>query len=135
MKMQIGVVSVFTQSIKDQKMTISERIFEKLKELSMTQKEFSERTSIQQSTISEWKKKHTNPSADKIMVICKVLGVSPEWLLSGTEGKGQYRNPVDWFVIGRDTELGELILEFNRMDSRKKDRLLGYMKALTEEKK
>ena len=37
-------------------MTISERIFEKLKGLSMSQKEFSEKTGIKQSTISEWKK-------------------------------------------------------------------------------
>ena len=52
-------------------MTIGDRIFDRLRELDMTQKEFSEKTSIQQSTISEWKKKHTNPSADKIMVICR----------------------------------------------------------------
>ena len=54
-------------------MTISERIFEKIDELSMTQKEFSQKTGILQSTISEWKKKKTNPSSDKIMIICQVL--------------------------------------------------------------
>ncbi len=40
-------------------MLISERIFEKLNELSMTQKEFSEKTGIRQTTISEWKKQLT----------------------------------------------------------------------------
>ena len=43
---------------------------------------------IRQSTISEWKKNHTNPSSEKIMVICNVLGVTPEWLLSGTDTDG-----------------------------------------------
>ena len=113
-------------------MTISERIFEKLQELSMTQKEFSDRTSIQQSTISEWKKKKTNPSADKIMIICKVLDVEPEWLLSGTDGKTGYRNPLDWYVIGKGTELGEMISEYNALDNRQRARLKGYIDALKD---
>ena len=70
-------------------MTISERIFERLRQLSMTQKEFAESSGIQQSTISEWKKKKTNPSSDKILAICKTLDVSPEWLLSGVDRKIQ----------------------------------------------
>ena len=37
-------------------MTISNRIFERLKELDMSQQEFSKRTGILPSTISEWKK-------------------------------------------------------------------------------
>ena len=52
----------------------------------MTQKEFAELTGIKQSTISEWKKNHTNPTSDKIMSICNVLDVSPEWLLSKVGG-------------------------------------------------
>ena len=57
-------------------MTIRDRIFDKLDELNITQKEFSEKTGIAQSTVSDWRKKRTNPTADKIMVICKVLDVS-----------------------------------------------------------
>ncbi len=51
-------------------MLISERIFELLKEKGITQKEFSELTGISQSTISDWKRKKTNPASDKIMLIC-----------------------------------------------------------------
>jgi transcriptional regulator with XRE-family HTH domain len=46
--------------------TISDRIFEKLKEKGMSQKEFSQKTGIAESSISDWKKKHTNPVSDKI---------------------------------------------------------------------
>ena len=113
-------------------MIISERIFEKLHELSMTQKEFSQRTGIQQSTISEWKKKHTNPSSDKIMIICKVLDISPEWLLSGTDTKEGYRNRIDWFVIERSSEVGQLIEQYNQMDILMRNRVKGYMEALQE---
>ena len=66
-------------------MIISEKIFALLEQRGMSQKEFSERTGISQSTISDWKRKQTNPSADKILKICEVLQVSPYELLSGKE--------------------------------------------------
>ena len=56
---------------------ISEKIFELILRNGMTQKEFSEETGISQSTISDWKRKGTNPSADKILKICEVLKVTP----------------------------------------------------------
>lgn len=115
-------------------MTIGDRIFERLRELDMTQKEFSEKTSIQQSTISEWKKKHTNPSADKIMVICRVLDVAPEWLLSGVDVKVGYRNPIDWYIIEKDSEPGMLVGSYNNMDAARRARLMGYADALSERK-
>lgn len=46
--------------------TISDKIFELLKEKGMSQKEFAERTGIAESSISDWKKKRTNPVSDKI---------------------------------------------------------------------
>ena len=48
-------------------MTIRDRIFDKLDELNMTQKEFSEKTGIAQSTVSDWRKKRTNPTADTLV--------------------------------------------------------------------
>ena len=47
-------------------MLISEKIFYLIGKNKLTQKEFSEQTGISQSTISDWKRKKTNPSADKI---------------------------------------------------------------------
>ena len=113
-------------------MTISERIFDKLQELSMTQKEFSEKTSIRQSTISEWKKKNTNPSADKIMIICKVLNVTPEWLLSGTQVRDGAHHQIDWFVIEKNSEQGILIQAYNKMNTLQRAKLNGYIEAMCE---
>ena len=42
-------------------MTISERILKVLKDRNMTQVEFAKQVGIATSTISEWKKKKTNP--------------------------------------------------------------------------
>ena len=48
-------------------MKINDRIFDLIKEKGITQKEFSARTGIPQSTISDWKGKDLNPSAGKIL--------------------------------------------------------------------
>lgn len=116
-------------------MTISDRIFEKMKEHAMSQKEFSEKTGILQSTISEWKKKGTNPTSDKIMKICQVLQISPEWLLSGIEKSGKRGRESDFYVISKDSEIGNLICEYNKMDERLRERMKGYMEAILEMKK
>ena len=84
-------------------MTISERIFERLSQLYMTQKEFSEKTGIQPSTISEWKKNKTNPSSEKIMPICEALDVTPDWLLSGIDPAGSREESRDYYTIKKNT--------------------------------
>lgn len=66
-------------------MTISQRIFQILKDKKCTQKQFSSSTGISESTISDWKKKGTNPAADKLSVIADMLNVSLDYLLTGKE--------------------------------------------------
>ena len=114
------------------KMTIRDRIFDRMDELQMTQKEFSKRTGIAESTVSDWRKKKTNPAADKIMIICKVLDVTPEWLLSGIEEDGSRGNKADYYVIDRESDLGELMSAYSDMDLNQRNRLIGYAKALLE---
>ena len=64
-------------------MLISERIFKILKDQNMSQNAFAKKAGLAGSTISDWKTKKTNPSADKIMDICGALNVTPEQLLTG----------------------------------------------------
>ena len=112
-------------------MSIRERIFIRLEELQMTQKEFSEKTGISQSAISEWKSKKTNPAADKIMIICQILKVSPEWLLSGTDKEGGRGNSPDFLVVDKNTEVGGLLMGYNKLSRDARARLLGYYYALS----
>ena len=116
-------------------MTISERIFERIKQLSMTQKEFAEAAGIQQSTISEWKKNKTNPSSDKILAICKALDVSPEWLLSGVDPAASRTKNQVYYTIDLNTDTGELVAKFNKLDRSQRDRVLGYVAAFSALKK
>ena len=112
-------------------MTISDRIFEKLNENNMSQKEFSEKTGIRQSTVSEWKKNRTNPSSDKIMGICEAIGVSPEWLLSGVDPAKSRAKNREYYVVDAYTDAGILISEYNKLDKSQRDRILGYVEAFS----
>ncbi len=114
-------------------MTIGDRVFQKMSELGMTQKEFSKRTGIAQSTISEWKSKRTNPTSEKIMIICNVLDVSPEWLLSGVENTGRRGNKLDWYVINKESEEGQMIAKYNQIGSEQQAMMRGYLFALYEQ--
>ena len=111
-------------------MTISERIFEIMGRQGLSQKEFSERTGIPQSTISDWKGKKVNPGADKIMIICEVLSVHPYELLSGTENKN-YEEP-DFLMIDRKSEEYLLLEKYRSLDTNEKARVRGYLEALDE---
>ena len=64
------------------------------------------------------------------MVISKVLGVDPVWLLSDIEPQGDRGNPRDWYAIKAETDGGKLITAFNYMDKAQQTRLLGYAEAL-----
>jgi len=110
-------------------MTISERIFERIKQLSMTQKEFAKKAGIQQSTISEWKKNRTNPSSDKILAICKALDVSPEWLLSGGDPAENRGKNQMYYTVDLRTDSGILVTEFNKLEKQERDMILGYVAA------
>lgn len=110
-------------------MTISERIIERLKQLSISQKEFAKKVGIQESTISEWKKNKTNPSSDKILAICKALDVSPEWLLSGVDPAASRGKNHSYYVVDVDTDTGKLVAEFNKLEKPQRDRILGYIEA------
>ena len=114
---------------KDDNMTISDRIFERLKQLSMTQKDFAEKAGIQQSTISEWKKNRTNPSSDKILAICKALDVTPQWLLSGVDPAASRGRNQEYYVVDVNTDTGALVAEFNQLEKSQRDRILGYVSA------
>lgn len=112
-------------------MIISEKIFELIKARGMSQKDFAIATGISQSTISDWKTKKTNPAADKIMVICDVLGVTPVELLTSGEQFKSYE-PDKMVKLEADSEKYALIETVKRMDDAQVHRLLAYVEKLRE---
>ena len=57
------------------RMILSEKIFDILDKKHISRKQFAEETGIAQSTISDWKRKKTNPAADKLVAICDALQI------------------------------------------------------------
>ena len=113
-------------------MTVSQKIFELLREKGMSQKDFSTATGIPQSTISDWRKKNTNPASDKILVICDVLEVTPYELLSNVKEEGCRAKKVSYRIVVEGTEEDMLIEAYEKLDAKARGRLLGYMEALKE---
>ena len=114
-------------------MLISERIYQYLEEKKISQLEFAKRTGISQSTVSDWRRKGTNPSADKIMIICEVLEISPYDLLQGTENKKlKEYNQVDFVRIDKKSEEYRFLEMYKNMDTDARKRLEGYMMALAD---
>lgn len=106
-----------------------------MEEKKISQIEFSRRTGITQSTVSDWRRKGTNPSADKIMIICEVLGVTPYELLLDTDNKKmkEYK-AIDYVVLNKDSKEYALIENYQKLDLSAQRRLEGYMNALIDMK-
>lgn len=111
------------------KLTISEKIFIILDKIGMSQKEFSEKTGISQSTISDWKRKKTNPASDKIMGICGVLHISPAELLTDEVHPGELLSDQKVFL---SREESTLIESYRQLSLQQRSRLSGYISALKE---
>ena len=112
-------------------MTVGQRIFYLLEEKGMTQVEFSKRTGIATTTISDWRKKNTNPGSEKIMAICAALEVTPEYLLSGVCEDSKRGRNVDYLVIPQGTEERALIEIFNELGWPERSHLIEYAKKLS----
>lgn len=111
-------------------MTISERILVVLRERNMTQVEFAKQVGIATSTISEWKKKKTNPTVDKIMDICNVLQITPEQLLTG---KG-IEDEEEIAAASPESRFSpydiQLVEDYHGLKEEQQKRLMAYMEAL-----
>jgi len=110
-------------------MTISERMFSIMEEKGITRYRLSKLTGISVQTIYDWKKKHTNPGADKIMLICDALEITPEELLRGTksEDKQKKPNPENYMEM-------QLLDDFRQLSERQQRRLRAYIDMLYNSK-
>lgn len=106
-------------------MQIGSKIFEILKKRGITQKEFSMKTGIAESTISDWKRKGFNPSAAKLQVICNVLGVSLDELLDDDADSSNSKENIDYsFSLSNDEK--NLIELFRNADAGQQKRIYSY---------
>ena len=114
-------------------MLISERIFKILKDKNMSQNAFAKQVGLASSTISDWKRKKTNPSADKIMDICRVLEVTPEQLLTG-KGIDEDYAQTKYKKVNTEVEISKtdirILTDIHSMKNEQRKRLMKYIEAL-----
>lgn len=116
-------------------MIISERIFKILKDKNMSQNAFAKQAGLASSTVSDWKTKKTNPAADKIMDICRVLEITPEQLLTGKSIDEEYVECKSKKVktVPEISKADIRILEdIHAMKDAQRKRLMKYMEALKQ---
>ena len=113
-------------------MTISERIFQLIDDRHLSVKEFSRLTGISYSTIIDWKRKNTNPAADKIMTICQVLTVTPEYLLLGDTVADQSSDSAADFDFSIDTQELRIITAYRSLNGDSKKLFWAYLEALSK---
>ena len=109
----------------DSILIISEKIFYLLDKNGMSQKDFAAQT----GTISDWKRKKTNPSADKILKICEVLHVTPYELLSERDMTADEGSD---YLTALNNDEGIVLETFRNLQTKQKERLLGYLEALKD---
>ena len=85
-------------------------------------------TGIPQSTISDWKSKGLNPSADKLLAISNTLKISVYDLLSASDEGEKYI--VDYTCIDNNSSEKTLVEIYRKLPGSLKERLMGYAEAL-----
>ena len=108
-------------------MTISERLFHIMDEKEVSMPELSRMTGISRHTIFDWKKKNTNPGADKIMIICEALGITPGELLIG-DLRSDF--PQSDQTVSEDNLDRQIMSACRELSDIQKKRLLAYMNML-----
>lgn len=103
---------------------IVQRIFEKMKERKVTQKQLAESLGIGQSSVAAWKLRDCPPPINYISGIAEKLNVSIEYLITGTE------NPHR--VILDSTEFF-IIRHYRYATAENKTKILDYILGLTDE--
>lgn len=71
-------------------MTITERLFQLMKEKKITQNQLAEILNTKQATISSWKRRGTTPPLEYALDICKCLDISIGYLLTGEEAEEEH---------------------------------------------
>ena len=105
-------------------MTINERLFKVMNDNGVSIRELSRRTGITASTISDWNTKHTNPTAEKIPIVCEALGISTAYLLKGTE-----ESDPDFVLTDEEKRMIEAL---RKTDDSSRKRLLAYFEQISK---
>lgn len=79
-------------------MTITERLFQVIKQKNIKQTELAESLNIKPQIINNWKSRGTTPPMEYLPLICDTLGISWEWLVTGRNSGETYTQEEKYLV-------------------------------------
>ncbi len=94
--------------------TIVGRIFETMKEEKITQQQLANELGIGQSTVASWKKRDCPPPINYISQIADILGVSIDYLVTGSN------NPIRYKLTSNE----QMLIRLYRTASEENQRLI-----------
>lgn len=100
-------------------MNINERLFQTMKLRKITQENLANALNTSQSVIAGWKNRGTIPSIEYLPIICEVLDISWEYLVTGEESNEYYT-----------TEEKRLVEQFRGTDDTGKKRIMEYVQDM-----
>lgn len=96
-------------------MSIHARIRERRLALKLSQQELAERIGVEYQTVQHWERepgdgvKSAAPKRTRLQRVAEVLGVTPEWLMTGKDSDGNVVDPIKqqlvFFYDGMSAEL------------------------------
>jgi len=75
-------------------MDLSERIIRARKAAGLSQEELGQRLGVTRQAVSKWETGQTKPDADMLVLLCRELGLSADYLLLGVEETAQAPAPA-----------------------------------------
>ena len=66
-------------------MELNERIIQARKQAGLTQEQLGEKLGVSRQAVSKWESGQANPDVTYIMEICRLFGLSADWLLFGKD--------------------------------------------------
>lgn len=100
-------------------MTISERMFQVMKQKKITQEKLAESLGTKQSSVTNWKSRGTTPPMEYLPKICEVLDISWEYLITGENRQPHYT-----------ADERQLVTEYRKCNEVGKERIREYTQAM-----
>ena len=89
-------------------MTLGEKLLKMRKARGWSQEELAERVGVSRQAVSRWEADSAKPDADKLIVLCDLLGVSADYLLR--EDYSRERTVVQENRLPRKWNVGKILL-------------------------
>ncbi len=100
-------------------MTITERLFQAIKQKNIKQIELAEALNIKPQIINNWKSRGTTPPMEYLPLICDALNISWQYLVTGEESNEYYT-----------AEEKSLVEQFRGTDDTGKKRIMEYVQDM-----